>query len=398
MQNTMTRPPVAGVEPDLFEQQAAGLMAQDRLNAQRNSLQERQAYQLANMEMPQVRGEGYSASMPSIFETLAVMAQRNKGNQQIKAMQQQAEALRGELGTGRRAELEMKQQQQQAAWDQNRLMAEDARNARGASNRYRGQFETWIDDAGNKVNVGMTDAGPVDTQGRPVNLEGFTRHKAKSAAAADRTVRGLPQFVQKDILTSSKALGTLSDISAQAQKFRPIDYESLNEATLNTAISAATPAEFENYVANNLKSASPAVRGYLEAIYAYSAQRRKDLSGSALTRMEKMLSDMFLPSANGNNFADIMRRIDREAAEHQRTFAEIDQLYGTKMGEKAPIYTQWSNTKAAQNYTPPPPRSVIEQLAPTPIVNKVKNAIGAPEEHVQTARDKLFELRQELGQ
>lgn len=346
---------------ELYRKQVAGMQAQERLN-QNLRLQERQAEQLASMPMPEVKGEGYSAVAPNIFENLAVVAQRHKGNQQIKGMQQQAEALRGEVGAGRMAELQAQQQRQEAAWEQNRMMAQEAREARGDSNRMHGRIETWVDENGNKVNVAMSANGPVDSTGKPVNLEGFTRYREQPKRAPDDSVRGLPQFVQRNAMRASKELGTLGDISARAQQFAPDDYAMLNKATMNKAISAATPRDFENYVEQNLKTASPAVRGFLEAVYAYSAERRKDLSGSALTAMEKALSEMFLPSASGNNFADIMRRIDREADASMRTTDEIDAMYGTNLKPRMPVYTPWAETEAAKNYVPPPPKTPLEQL------------------------------------
>ena len=383
--------PTGGLDPRLFQQQAQGMAAQDELQGMRNSLAEQQAYAQANAPMRGVTGSGYSASGPTILDAFATLAQRNTGNKNIQAMKDQAAALRGDVTKGRMAEMEAAQAQKMQNFEQNRLMAQEARDAR--SKAIRGTYETWSDGQGNEINVAMTDNGPVNSQGELTNLQGFKRAREIPKTEFVDMVKRLPSTTQKDTLKSYNALGTLADISSTAQTFEPSDYESLNKAALDVAVKAATPAEFENYVFTNLKDVSPKVKAYLESIYAYSAQRRKDLSGSALTRMEKALSDMFLPSANGSNFSDTMRRIDREAKDHYRTLGNIDQLYGTKITDRAPVYQSWNETDAAKNYIPPPPESAAKQLG----LDKVLPFGLGETETADSLASKAQKLRQELG-
>lgn len=327
-------PEIVGQQPDpnWLSQMAQGRSAASRIAEALRGPQMQQAMQMMNARMAPVQQQGWATRDPSMLEGIAQFAQNMRGQSLMKSLQSQAQDLRAQEEQGAQAELARQDFIRQQNQDFQRQMAEDSRTA------MRGSAETWVDDDGNRVNLYNTQRGPVDSRGNPVDLTNLRRAEDIESQSIGALLKQVPSADRRKALEHYDELSSLSDISAVARRLSTDDKRKLNQAGFDVAIKAATPAAFENYVNTNLKGYSKEVKDYLEKVHAYSAIRRKNLSGTALTQMENTLSQMFLPSASGLNFEDTLRRVDSEAQRNTNALQNVDRLYGTNIMGRAPIY------------------------------------------------------------
>lgn len=395
--------------PNWLANIARGQGAQSELSNVLRGPQMQQAMQLQNARMAPLQQNGLATRTPTLFDAFAQMSQNHRGNQQAKALQAQAQALRGEAQAGQQAQLEQESfrrdedyqrrlDAQKMAYEQNRNLAQEARAARGKE--MRGDAETWVNNAGDQFNIYNTANGPVDSQGNPVNLDGMRRQTEDSKASFSKLMQRIPSADRRGALDSFDELSSLSDINAAARKFTPEDFVKLNQAGVDTAVKGLTPAAWENYVQNNLKDYSPAVKGYLEKVNAYSAMRRKNLSGTAVTVMENQLNQTFLPNATGSNFEDMARRIDSEAQRNINALQNIDRLYGIGVMERAPIYAPLADDERGEPASESPLKAPAQALMGAA---QKQGPIAPPDfqqmqQQMQQMSARMQELQQKAGQ
>ena len=97
---------VRRLDPRQLEQQASGMRAQDRLTAQNQGPAMANALRMSQAQLGGVEGQGASTTGPSGWNALATILQQRKGQSQLSGMKEKADALRGEVETGRGAQLQ----------------------------------------------------------------------------------------------------------------------------------------------------------------------------------------------------------------------------------------------------------------------------------------------------
>ena len=129
-----------GITPEMLNTVSRGTAAQSSLNGLANNPETIKALRDANTPYGQVQGQGFSSSAPGGLQVLGEIVNRNAGNQGIKKMQTQADALRGQIAKGSEQELMMQLQMARAkedaaraaaaeklAWEREKLAAQQAR-------------------------------------------------------------------------------------------------------------------------------------------------------------------------------------------------------------------------------------------------------------------------------
>jgi len=293
------------VDP-LIQQQVQGQQAASKIAEILRGPQMRQAQKMQDYKMAPLQGEGWATQAPTVFDAFAQMAQNYRGNQNAKAMQEQADVLRGDVSRGYEAELQAKDFNQQRAYAQNSQMAADARADNMA--KVYGKPEAWVNKNGEQREFINTGYGPVDpVTKQPVNLEGFQPIQAERLNGAGS---GLGRTQERESAGAFKIIRAAQGIKDIAGDFTDKDIDSLNTPAFSNAVKIATPAAWEAYVTNNWKTFSPAVKKYVTKLNMLGAKQIHELYASALTKLENQRAQGFAVGTEGLILRDALMRVD----------------------------------------------------------------------------------------
>lgn len=120
---------VRRIDPELLETQARGISAQQELQDMQRGSAMANALRMSQAQLGGVEGRGAAATGPSGWNAIATLLERQKGERQLNAMQEQAKALRGDIASGERAGLQRQSEIAERDFDY-RMAQEDARTQR----------------------------------------------------------------------------------------------------------------------------------------------------------------------------------------------------------------------------------------------------------------------------
>jgi len=130
-----------GITPEMLNTVSRGTAAQSSLNGLANNPETIQALRNANTPYGQVQGQGFSSSAPGGLQVLGEIVNRNAGNQGIKKMQTQADALRGQIAKGSEQELMMELEMARAKDAEAKAAAKLKRGQEVADAKAKDQWE-----------------------------------------------------------------------------------------------------------------------------------------------------------------------------------------------------------------------------------------------------------------
>lgn len=370
-----------GIDPNIMQRRAQGANAQSQIAELLRGPQMQQAMAMQNQQMAPLQ-RGQSANMLSAISNLAT---RRRGQSDARNIQNQIAALRGQSEQGQIAGMEYEQALKNQAFKQNEMMAQQARDDR--ANDIRGNMEVWEDKDGNEVVVGMTADGPVDSERRPMTLEGFRPTQKIGANTKSRSGYGkwgLSAPASKKVEDSYAKIISASNIKKMASEFTQSDADTLNAPALSQAISTVTPEAWENYVKNNQRNWSPRVTRLMNAMSALGAEQRNALFGAALTKQEGGYSERFIVGADGLDLGDSMLRLDNLVDMEKATLEAIDRANGSEtLGDDV--------VKSYKYYQSPEDRQEGAPKAPTVDIQ----ALG---QQLQNMSSRLQQLQQKAGE
>jgi hypothetical protein len=315
------------IDPRLLQQQSQGMSAINQMKGLNSSPAMVQALRQSQTPLQEMRGQGNSARAVNPLEALSTIVQRRQGQSKMGEMEKQAEALRGKAETGQMAQLQAAEQSRLLNQQFQTKQAEDARIAANA--RTRGGFKTWQDAQGNQTNIINTPDGPKtakEGQLESVGMEGLTEiPDPDSPSGRLRATESGKALAAIGIMKSTK------NIRKIAEGFTPKDEAHLNAVGRAMAQQAITPKEFENFVQSNMVGASERVQAYLTAVKAATADERKRLSGTAVSRQESTLNDAFLPGGAGISLKQRMQRLGQLHDRSWYTLSAIDEMNKGKL-------------------------------------------------------------------
>lgn len=353
-----------GVDPQHLQRIAQAKAAQSSLAGMNNSPAMRNALRNSQPAPLEVQGRGAAATAPTILNAFASMAQQSKGEGRINAMEQQAQALRGQISEGSIAE---QQSALQAADYQNKMdsqrraqeITERKAAATLADERAVSRETTqagylisepveYVDKMGNRKfagrskGKGMVDPNSLET----TDIEGWrkTSDVQEEALAGVQGVSAMSNTHKTDVVGAYEGIRSLDKIAKTASGLSDEARSQIDSTVLNTIIKAATPQAFEQLIQG--QRFSPEVKKYLQEINEFSVKLRNDYFGSALTMNEQQIADAFLPSATGISLKDQMIRIDGLARTYGDSLKSVDNLYGSNTFKKAPDYTPWEDPES----------------------------------------------------
>lgn len=322
------------IDPALFQQQAAGTRAQAQLANLLRGPQMQDAMLNKYAELPGVTGEGLASNAPNLFQVLATGLQRGRGRKQMSDLEAQAKALRGEMQTGKQAELAAQEENRQRNLDMQMRQVLEAQAARKALEEQRlgtlrEDFETWVDTGTGELKQLATTRGKgiVDENMQPVtDLGNFRRLEKKSP------IYGIGSKQQQKVAARAyTTLRNLDGVKTAASSLSDDEIKLLNRPLLDVAIKLA-PGDLETYAREQKIGLTPKVKSFLNRLNLAAANLRHELYGAAVTEMENALANAFIPGAAGLTLEDSMRRLDVFADSQRNVLAGIEDAESMKPG------------------------------------------------------------------
>lgn len=332
------------VDPRLLKTQARGIAAANQLADIHQGPAMARALRMQNAEAPGVVGQGYAAQGPTLLQGLAHMAATRQGANQVRDLERQARALRGETDQGIQAQLEAEAQQAQINSQQQMDLARLASNERIALEKTRqgqmkGAVKPWINEqTGAMVNASHSPGkGMVDERGNEVSVEGMVPFdESRQAKQFGYGFKNLPATAKKDVIGADFGMRQLNDISNIANSLSPDQLKELQRPGLDVAVRAATPGAFEEYIQQNHKGLSREVKQYLQKVNNFASNIRHERFGSALTIGETRLAEAFLPSATGIGLMERADRLNSFYDDFMNQVSAVDNVTGSNFMERMP--------------------------------------------------------------
>lgn len=339
--------PMAYLDPSLLQQQAQGLSAINELKMLPQSAQYAQALRQSEATLPEATGQGFARTGPNFMNLLGMMAERAGGRKKLGALDTRAQALRGQAQQGTMAELQAQEQQRQMEAQQ-RAQELEAQRAfqrerdQAAAGQIKGPFRSWVnEETGEMITASNTAEGAIDSQGQPVNLDGFRPYEPPRAAAGGGRAYA---HTQKKAIPAVATLKNINQVRGMADELDENDVGELNDLTEQIFAQTLAPKAIEEYIESNWMNYSPRVKRYLSAMRAITAQARHALTGAALTRFEERITNAFLPTptTKGLTVEDRMSRLGNLYDRARTELEAIDEVTGTEFSNK---YDQWEEWK-----------------------------------------------------
>ena len=351
------------INPELFQQQAAGMSAANELKGIPNSSE----YALALRDAAQpINQQGNPAEWgyagPTFMDVFANLATRSEGRKKLGALDTRAEALRKQAQEGQIAELNMDEQRRQQEMQFTREM-EDMRSSRPI-----GGMETFTKD-GEIFSVQRDGKGDV-TRVEP--LEGATPYALPRTLGAGSKGKSYA-WELKEATPAIEMMKNIDDVRGIAEKFTDDDEEVLNQLGKRIAQKAFTPELLEQYIQMNWNGYSREVKDYLTKMLAVSAEERHRLAGSALTKTENSITNAFLPSADGITLSD---RMDRIGGIYNRAWNKLSALDATSGSDYSKRYGRWKTWERPTKLGDTPQKRVEA------VAGKLQRTLGADEEAI----------------
>lgn len=284
----------------LMQAQATGFEAQQELEDLNRGTALANALRQSQTQLPGVMGQGRSAVGPGILNALGTFMQRRKGRQELDKIDARAAALRGDIQSGKLAELQAQQARQQAAWDQNRMMAQESRDFRAEQSELDRAHQLRLHEMKRDSKIRDTVAGG------EVNLD------------------GLPTALKTKYADASTALLDLNHIAKLGDSMTDAQKNELASPATQVAIRAATPAEFENYVKENLVDHSPEVKNFLLGLKMMDTEIRHAFYGAALSKGESAKFDGIATAIDGLDYKSRQQRVKNFAGKYERMIQGMD--------------------------------------------------------------------------
>lgn len=342
------------ISPAFLQAQAAGLAANNELKGLTSSADYAMALRNANkplVEHGNPAAWGYAG--PNIMNLFANMATRAEGRKNLGAIDTRAQALRDQAQKGMEAQANIEEQKRQQNFEFQREM-EAARRGEAM-----GGLETFVGEDEVPFTVQRDRAGNII---RINELEGATpyalpRSTGKGGGKYASTVKAAKEPIEMML--------NVEKIRDLADKLTSRDEETLNQLGKRILQKAFTPEQLEQYIQRNKSGYSRNVNLYLDYMLALSAEERNRLAGSALTKTENVITNAFLPSAEG---ITLQQRMDRIGGIHDRAYnalVALDRAADTNFSKDYAPWKRWDKP-ASLNDTPADTARVIQNKLEPP--------------------------------
>ena len=368
-----------GITPEMLNTVSRGTAAQSSLNGLANNPETIKALRDANTPYGQVQGQGFSSSAPGGLQVLGEIVNRNAGNQGIKKMQTQADALRGQIAKGSEQELmmklEMKREEErlkrEGVTNQRAYDAEVAKKAAAEKERVRleeaGQVTTapteYTDGQGNKRMLSRRKDGKWVDENRNVvdSIEGWTESPKATITSDGSAYKS--EGANKRAEETINALGAADRVVALYKKIPPATKEKMgsNLRLLKDTAQRIPGADIAQLI-RNTRDISQEEKQYMAALAKMSAKERHAMFGGALTQYEGMSGLDFLSYVYNMRPEDQMLRVQNSVADNINKLRTGDSLYG---GEKGSQYMDAFNRMGYENLnfdSPNGSQSLMDQL------------------------------------
>lgn len=342
------------IDPLLLQQQSRGLAAGSELAGINQSAAMAEALRKSGAELPGMTGRGYSAAGPNLLNGIVQMMNKREGRNELKAMESQANALRGEAEAGQQASLQADAQQNQINRAQQMEMAQLASAERQKmeqlrQTRMKQMPKPYVNNDGDIKYLSYEQGkGLVDEHGALADSEGYLPYKDSSLAkkyGSDFKGLGSPQ--RKTIIDADFGINQLNKVNALANEMSQDEWSQLNKAGRDVLAKKIAPKDFNEYINKNMRGLSPRVKRYMTRLNEFSSDIRNKRFGSALTIGETELAEMFLPSAVGINLADRTDRVNLFADRFKSQVESVDRMTGTTFGDRLTQYVPFKPSESA---------------------------------------------------
>lgn len=383
-----------GIDPADLEKMRRGSAAQGELEALKGGSPMANALRMSQAQLGGVQGQGLSATAPGIAEALGTVAQQYVGNQQLRDMQQQAQALRGEVSAGQASEVDAglaskayqqgidrdntlagilgrdalgaradarsdkqreknRDYQKADALTKRKWQLEDAERDRGYQLADQDRKELWALDKYDRERADAKDKRAYDLQAQidkeqrqydyRIKLE-EEKAKLRAATEARRAKAEAQQKPYYDYLTSTQKQDLTNNRESIATAVRAkdiganlpdTDVEVFNDPAVRASLAILSPDKLKNLVESEGLELSPQGYKFLNAINSLSVEKRHELFGSAVTGAEGGLFAKVGADAEDLTLDQIMGRLDNDIEENM---LKVNNLSKTvSMGSKGLI-------------------------------------------------------------
>jgi len=183
----------------------------------------------------------------------------------------------------------------------------------------------------------MTDKGPVDERGNPVNLDGMVKRdtSAGGGGGAGWRSRAAAEGEAYKLYNQRSGAAAASQIAQDFSSEDLAQLEDLQPRLARALAEAATPAAFTEMLKGEFSSVSPKMREFLNEINLGGSVLRNSLFGSALTTNEERNSNSFIANAPGIRLSAILRRLGTVDNTASRGLINLDSAYeGSNFAER----------------------------------------------------------------
>jgi len=326
------------LDPALAQKRAQGLTALEELRGIPQSAELARALRMSEAQLPEAQGEGFAWAGPNFMNLFAQMAERSAGRENLQNIDTRAAELRRQATAGSEAE----QQQNELIRQQEMAFKRDLQDQ--AAKQVKGPYKPYRTKDGKIVYVSNSGYGAIDDQGNPYSMNDLEPVYPPRSGGGDKTYAS----VIKEAIPLISTLKNVQRTRAHADKLTEDDMNELNRTAKTVAIENFTPEKIINYVRENINDYSPEVRDYLNSMLAISADIRHKLSGSAVTEMEKKLTDAFLPSAAGIGMEERMRRLGNLYEQARHNLMAVDEAAEKEFSKPYGAWEAWTPNYAVE--------------------------------------------------
>jgi len=307
-----------GIDPQQLEQIARAKAAQRKLSGMGSSGPMQAALRDYNAGPLEVRGQGASAAAPSILESIARGVTRSQGKSKLNEMEQQSQALRGQITQGSIAEQQAKLQ---AKDYQNKIDAQ--KNADTAQAKILAA----------KEKVGANKAAADVKNKRALELAQIKANRGPAPTGKER----------KSYTDAGRLNTTIDGLNTDFAAMSEEEQEQLNRPYIETA-KEWLPTGIGNIIEENFIDTSDKGKRYLTKVAKLESDLSKIASGLAVSGYEMADRKKWSPYAEGISQKERQRRLDNVQINLKSETDAFEQYYPNHTLEKDEVQPS-TNTK-----------------------------------------------------
>lgn len=317
-----TLPENQGIDPATLSAMLRGVGAGTELEGLTRALDDADAKRQLNVTQGQQIGNVYQAANPLavLVDTLSSV----DGQKEYDRLNEQANALRGDIGVGRQAGTEAELQSADAlAQYQAQLAEADALTQR---NQYVAGQENARDlqDArlgAQEDQFARAQKAKIDSENRAHSRKLADEERKVQQAEKERLEKHEREFAannfydmsdsdQKEITKSRVQLSRLKQIENAMHGLTEKDIEHFDNKALREVLVEGTPQAISNWMADNMVNLSPSMQEYMRGVESLTAEMRHALFGGALTAGEARSAKGFMPTGIGFSLPSQVVRLE----------------------------------------------------------------------------------------